>query len=82
MSDIFEGATDKETRTKIFHNWMKNSGDDVKRRYAINWTMPHTLFNVSCNFFKGEDIQNIDWESIHNSRDLGKWSNNNKVNVI
>ncbi len=36
IEDILKGATDKETRTKLFHEWMKNASDGIKERYAIN----------------------------------------------
>ena len=80
--DIFGGAEDIEVRTEKFHNWLKELDDDTKLRYAINWNrIPHTLFNLSCKFFYGDDIQNIDWFKIHKSKDLGVWSHGGKVIV-
>ena len=80
---ILKGATptDIETRTNLFHQWLKNLDDDTKQRYAINWKIPHTLFNVSCKFFDYMTIQNIDWFKIYKSRDLGNWSHGGKVYV-
>lgn len=79
IEDIFKGATDMETRTERFHEWMKNASDDIKIRYAINWHIPHTLFNVSCKFFNSMDLQDIDWYTIYKSHDVGIWENKNKV---
>jgi hypothetical protein len=81
-AEVFQGATDIETRTELFQAWMKSQDDDVKLRYAINWKMPHTLFNVSCKFFNSEDIQNIDWYKIYKSRDIGTWSHKGKVMTL
>lgn len=68
-------------RTVLFHNWMKNQSDSIKISYAINWKIPHTLFNVFCNYFKESEIQNIEWFTIFKSRDTGRWSNQGKVVV-
>ncbi len=79
IEEIFKGATDPETQTERFHEWMKNAEDGIKQWYAINWKIPHTLFNISCKFFNYMDLQKIDWYKIYKSRDLGRWENNNKV---
>lgn len=81
-ADIFNGAEDIESRTELFHQWIKNLDDATKMRYAINWCrIPHTLFNLSCKFFDGKDIQHIDWFKIHKSKDLGVWSHGGRVMV-
>ena len=78
---LFNGATDIETRTELFHTWLKRQSDDIKQRYAINWRMAHTLFNISCKFFDSKDIQNIDFYKIYKSKDMGVWSHGGKVIV-
>ena len=74
---------DAEETEKV-HNWMKNLDDDSKMRFAINWRIPHTLFNVACKMYPGgcDALQNIDWYKIFKSKDLGTWSHGGKVNVI
>ena len=79
--EIFNDANDIETRTELFHTWMKNASDSIKSRYALNWRMPHSLFNLSCKLVNSKDIQNIDWFKIYKSKDMGVWENNNKVIV-
>lgn len=71
-------------KTKEIHDWMKSLDDDKKMRFAINWRIPHTLFNVACKMYKGEveELQNVDWHSIYKSKDLGTWSHGGKVRCI
>jgi hypothetical protein len=69
-------------KTKAIHERMKALDDDSKMRFAINWRIPHSVFNVASVVFHGEDLQNIDWYSIHNSRDMGVWSHGGRVNVL
>lgn len=64
------------------HDWLKSQDDKTKMLYAINWRIPHTLFNVSCRFFKSSELQKIDWYEIFKSRDLGTWSHGGAVNVL
>lgn len=72
-----------ELKTKKTHEWMKALDDDMKQRFAINWRMPHTLFNVACGIKGSSDtLQDIDWFKIYKSRDLGRWSHGGKVNCI
>ena len=70
-------------RTTEIHEWMKNLDDDKKMRFAINWRIPHSLFNVACNLYPGGymKLQNIDWFKIFQSKDLGVWSHGGPVNV-
>lgn len=72
---------DKE-KTERIHLWMKNLPDDEKQRFAINWNIPHSLFNVACGLYPGggAELQNIDWYKIYKSHDLGGWSHSGKVN--
>ena len=72
---------DKE-KTERIHQWMKDLPDDEKQRFAINWKIPHSLFNVACGLYPGggPELQNIDWDKIYKSHDLGGWSHGEKVN--
>lgn len=74
--------SEKIMSTQEIHNWMKNANDYVKMRYAVNWRLPHSLFNVSCKFFNPDCIQDIDWFKIFQSFDLGYWENGNKVTPV
>jgi hypothetical protein len=71
-------------RTKEVHEWMKNLDDNYKQYFAINWKIPHSLFNVACKFYEGgaDNLQGIDWYKIYKSRDLGVWSHGGKVYVL
>jgi hypothetical protein len=73
-----------ENKTEKIHTWMKNLTDDQKQRFAINWKIPHSLFSVACNIYPGgyEELQDIDWYKIFNSRDMGVWSHGGKVIVL
>jgi hypothetical protein len=74
-----------DDRTKAIHDWMKSLPDDQKQRLAINWCIPHSIFNVCAAIDPSRvdtDFQRIDWFSIHKTRDLGSWSHGGKVNVI
>ena len=67
MNDsIFEGVTDSREKTVILMNWIQSQGDGVIERYLLNWRIPHSLFNISCNFFSHQVLQNIDWYGIFN----------------
>lgn len=79
---IMDGAITREERTEKFHEWLKNAPDDIKIRYAINWSIPHSLFNVSCKFFDSKDIQGINWFKIFESKDIGTWSHKGKVRTL
>jgi len=69
--------------TQEMHTWLKSQDDTIKMKYAINWhRLPHTLFNVSCKYFDSDDIQDIDWDQIQKSRDLGNWSHGGKVHCM
>ena len=70
-------------KTQKIHNWMKNLDDSKKLRFAINWKIPHSLFNVACNLYPGgwKALQDIDWYSIYKSRDMGKWSHGGPIIV-
>ena len=70
--------------TNKVHEWLKNLNDDIKLRFAINWKMPHTLFNISCKFYPGggDKLQNVNWYEIYKSKDMGNWSHGGKVMVL
>lgn len=68
-------------KTQAFHQRMRELPDDDKLRFAINWKIPHTLFNLASQMFPGEDLQSICWFTIHSSNDLGVWSHGGKVYV-
>lgn len=70
-------------KTKHIHSWMKSLGDDQKLRFALNWKIPHSLFNVACGVYPGgaNELQNVDWYSIFKSNDLGTWSHGGPVYV-
>lgn len=69
------------TKTKQIHVWMKSLNDDEKMRFALNWRMPHTLFNVACKLRPADELDNVNWYQIYKSRDLGNWSHGGTVNL-
>lgn len=73
---------DQEKTDKI-HEWMKSLDDSQKMRFAINWRIPHTLFNVACKIYPGgaAELQDVDWYRIFKTRDIGRWSHGGKVIV-
>lgn len=71
-----------DAKTQEIHEWMKSLNDHDKARFAINWNMPHTLFNIACKFKPSEELQNVNWFKIFKSRDIGYWENGNRVNTI
>lgn len=72
---------DQEKTTEI-HNWIKSQSDDIKMRFALNWRIPHSVFNTACNYRPAAELQEIDWYSIHKSRDLGNFEHGGKVFVL
>ncbi len=72
-----------QDKTEMVHSWIKRLDDDRKMRFAINWRMPHTLFNVACGMYEGgqDALQDIDWYKIFKSNDLGTWSHGGPVIV-
>ena len=68
-------------KTETVHNWLKSLDDDTKLRFAINWKMPHSLFNVACELYPGggDALQDVDWFKIFQSSDLGVWSHGGQV---
>jgi len=71
-----------QAKTEAFHERMKQLPDDQKMRFAINWRIPHSLFNVASDMFPNDDLQNIDWYSIYQSRDIGKWAGNDNPVIV
>lgn len=76
------GDEEMQKKTAEIHDWMKGLDDDNKLRFAINWRMPHTLFNVA-SAIRGESdtLQNVDWYGLFKSRDMGLWSHGGPVIV-
>ena len=70
--------------THEVHEWMKSLPDNQKQRFAINWKIPHSLFNVACSIHPGgaDALQGIDWYAIFKSRDLGTWEHGGPVYPI
>lgn len=77
-TEKLNALTDKAQRTDCFVEWLHGQNDDTKQLYAINWRMPHTLFNVSCRFFSQETLQNIDWYRIF-KKGVGRFSHGGPV---
>lgn len=72
--DQLDKTSDINERTTIFQNWLSNITDDnVKMRFVLNSTIPHSIFNVASTIFGGANIQNIDWFKIHKRKDFGLW---------
>ena len=68
--------------TDRMHERMKALDDDKKQRFAINWRIPHSLFNVACSIWPDEQnttLQGVDWDRIYKTRDLGVWSHGGRV---
>ena len=74
--------SESNDRTKTVKQWLKQLPDSDKQFFAINWRMPHTIFNCTCKYCKAEHLQNIDWYQIYKSRDLGSWSHGGGVGCI
>ena len=74
----------RAAKTKKVHAWMKSLNDDQKMRFALNWRIPHSLFNVACKMYDGgaNALQDVDWYSIHKSRDMGTFSHGGSVNCL
>lgn len=68
-------------KTETIHMWIKRLPDDKKAKFAINWRMPHTLFNIACGIYPGgqDALQDVDWNKIYKSRDLGVWGHGGAV---
>jgi hypothetical protein len=74
--------TNEELRTEQVHEWLKSLDDGTKTWFAINWKIPHTLFNLSCKFINPRQLQCVNWYKIHKSRDMGTFSHGGKVNCL
>jgi hypothetical protein len=62
---------------------MKSLDDKGKMAFALNWKIPHTLFNVACKRYPGDpdDLQRISWFQIFKARDMGVWSHGGPVQI-
>lgn len=70
---------DQEKRTDIFVQWLQAQDDDVKQRFALNWRIPHSLFNIASKFFNSADIQNINWYRIFKNKSSLTWSHGGAI---
>lgn len=71
-----------DSKTTEVHEWMKSLSDDDKMRFALNWRIPHSVFNVACGLRDASELQNISWYEIHKSKDMGNWSHGGKVYML
>jgi len=71
----------QEEKTQKIVNWMQSLDDNSKLRFAINWRMPHTLFNVASGLYKGDkdDLQGVNWYSIFKNKSQFTWSHGGGV---
>lgn len=62
---------------------MKALSDDDKMKFAINWHIPHSLFNIAAALWPDEvnttALQSVEWFEIFHSHDLGVWSHGGVV---
>lgn len=73
--------TNKIERTKALFAWMQKQDDTIKMSYRLNWRIPHSLFNISCKYFKKSDLQNIDWFGLfRGDYETLKWSH--ELNIM
>ena len=72
-----------DEKTQATHDWMKSLDDNGKMRFALNWGLPHSIFNVACAMKGGhKELQGIDWFKIFKTKDLGVWAHGGKVYPI
>ena len=74
--------TEITAKTAKIIDWMQSLDDQQKLRFAINWRIPHSLFNVASTLYKGDkdDLQGVDWFYIFkNKSSLITWSHGGKV---
>jgi hypothetical protein len=71
----------QEEKTQRIVNWMQSLDDNSKLRFAINWRIPHTLFNVASELYKGnkDDLQGVNWYSIFKNKSQFTWSHGGRV---
>ena len=74
-----EVKREMDKRTRWVYDWIKSQPDDRKMLYAMNWRIPHSVFNITCRFIDPANLQGIDWYAIHQTKDIGSFSNGNKV---
>ena len=69
---------DKE-KTKEIQEWIINLPDEQKVRFALNWNIPHSIFNVACKMYPGgaAELQNVEWHKIHKIG-FGPWERDRK----
>lgn len=79
------GGCDLE-RTREALKIMRELPDNLKSRFAINWKIPHTLFNVASTMpdhFPMDRFNDtgarVDWFTLFELRDLGTWAHGGRV---
>jgi hypothetical protein len=73
---------DSAARTQVVKEWIATLPDNEKTFFAINWAIPHSVFNVTCKFLSSTYLQGIDWFTIHRSRELGCYQHGGKVRAL
>ena len=73
-----------DIKTRQVHEWMKSLSNNDKMQFALNWRIPHSLFNVACKLYPGDGdkLQTVNWYEIYKSRDMGNFSHGGKVYVV
>jgi len=73
-----------DEKTLKIHEWMKGLNDNEKSRFAINWKMAGTIFNIACSVHPegAKALQEINWFEIYKTRDIGNWSHGGKVYLL
>jgi hypothetical protein len=54
--------------TEDFKAWLLSQDDTTKLKFAINWSIAHSVFNVACNYIESAELQEIDWYDIYKSK--------------
>jgi hypothetical protein len=76
-------TTDQTQRTELIAQWLYKQTDEVKLCFAINASIPHSWFNVMCNYLPSAEIQNIDWFSLlKNKANLIVWARDMEAPLI
>ncbi len=52
-------ADGTKERTQALIDWMQKAPNDIRMRFALNWTMPHSIFNILSTLVESSLIQNI-----------------------
>lgn len=68
-------------KTEYIQAWLRGLDDKAKLSFAINWRIPHSVFNMCCKYYDVNDLQHIDFYKIY-KEGLGTWSHGGKVITI